>query len=364
VGNGIDDNCNGATDLFDTADTVSCDSGLASDSSAATDYAKALGICRTTTLSPPLPQKTWGLIDAQILRADGSPLGDVQARSIRSSFGSVSPPNTEGSAMIVLSSGIAADATQVSPGPNGGAPAGFNVSTSHTPASNVNIGAAAAQYSVNDWYATPNLPLKPANGLPDSPGCNASNVTAAQDSVMLVLTMRAPTNASAFSFNSYFMSAEYPEYVCTSFNDQFIALVDTPSGTPSPIPNPVDKNLMTYTSGGQKWPIGINIATGTDLFAVCESQAANPMCWDTSVAATSCSLGIAQLTGTGYEKPAGSCLIGGGTFWLTTAGNVIPGQIVQLRIVLWDVGDSAFDSLALIDGFTWLSDATLPGTGG
>ena len=121
---------------------------------------------------------------------------------------------------------------------------------------------------------------------------------------------------------------------------------------------------MTYTSGNQRWPIGINIAGGTSLFSVCESQTTNSACWDTDVSTASCSLGAAQLTGTGFEKPSSSsCTIGGGTYWLTTSGNVVPGEIVEIRIAIWDVGDTAFDSLVLIDGFKWLSSATLPGTG-
>jgi hypothetical protein len=364
VGNGLDDNCNGKTDLFDIEDTLPCDGGLASNSQVALDYAKALGICRQTEEQPiSLANKTWGLLDAKILRADGSPLGDPAAISIRPGFGSVTPGTTQGQSVVVMSSGYAADATQTMPGPNGGAPGGFNVSETHFPFSSVSINGGQA-LSVKDWWAAPNPPLKGANGLPDSPGCNAANSATANDSVMLYLRMRAPTNAKAFSFNSYFFSAEYPEFVCTSFNDQFIALVDTPNGVPSPIANPIDKNLMTYTQGGQQWPIGINIAKGTPLFAVCDSQAAKPFCWDSDVSATSCSLGSGQLTGTGFEVPQGdTCTIGGGTFWLTTAGNVIPGDIVELRIAIWDVGDSAYDSLAIIDGFQWLSNATLPGTG-
>jgi hypothetical protein len=181
---------------------------------------------------------------------------------------------------------------------------------------------------------------------------------------MLRLRLRAPTNVKAFSFNSYFVSAEYPEYVCTTYNDQFVALVDTPNGTPSPIPNPIDKNLMTYSANNQKWPIGINIAHGTTLFSVCNvGQLAT--CNGAQVSAGSCSLGDAQLKGTGFEAPNGqSCNIGGGTYWLTSAGNVVPGDIVELRIAVWDVGDSAYDSDALIDGFKWLANATLPGTGG
>jgi hypothetical protein len=366
VGNGIDDNCNGLTDLFDTQDTVACDDLLPSNSTVALDYAKALGICRQTVEQPLLlKDKTWGLLDAQILRADGSPLQDLSAISIRTGFGSIAPATTQGKSVIVMSSGVAADATQTMPGPNGGAPVGFNVSNNHNPLSAVNIGTGGMTHSVSDWYATPNPPLKVANGLPDSPGCNTSSTSTANDSVMLYLRLRAPTNAKAFSFNSYFLSAEYPEYVCTTFNDQFIALVDTPNGTPKPIPNPLDKNLLTYTQGGQQWPIGINIAKGTTLFAVCDSQQTSPLCWDTDVSASSCMLGSSQLLGTGFDATGGAgCTIGGGTFWLTTAGNVIPGDIVELRIAIWDVGDSAFDSLAVIDGFQWLTNATLPGTGG
>ena len=277
VGNGLDDNCNGKTDLFDSLDTVSCDSGLMSSSTNPIDFAKALGICRQTQEQPLLlKDKTWGLIDAKILRADGSPLQDFEAISIRSGFGSIAPSTTEGQRVVVISSGSAADATQTMPGPNSG-PVGGNVSTTHMPSSNVDISSSAFPHTVKDWYATPNPPLKAANALPDSPGCSISATPVANDSVALYLRMRAPTNAKAFSFNSYFFSAEYPEFVCTTYNDQLIALVDTPNGTPKPIANPIDKNLMTYTQGGQQWPIGINIAKGTSLFAVCDSQASNPL---------------------------------------------------------------------------------------
>jgi hypothetical protein len=369
VGNAVDDNCNGKIDLFDLEDTVPCDTGLSSASNTPGDYAKAMGICRTTTETPALKKdKTWGLINAEILRADGSPLGYAGAKSIRTGFGNVLPKTTEGSSLVVISSGVASDATQTNPGPNGGAPAGSNVSNTHSPASSVNISTCTNANCIKDWFATANPPLKAANALPQAPGCGAvAGGATANDSVMLKFRLRAPTNAKAFSFNAYFLSAEYPEYVCTTYNDQLVALVTTPNGTPSPIANPVDRNLMTFTdASSQKWPIGINIAKGTNLFAVCDPNVAvagNP-CYDSDVNAASCSMGVGPLSGTGFEKPTtGTCVIGGGTHWLTTAGNVIPGDIVELRIVIWDVGDSAFDSTALLDGFKWLPNATLPGTG-
>jgi len=363
VGNGVDDNCNGLVDLFDTVDTQPCDANLQSNSTNATDYANALGICRTTTANPPLPQKTWGLISASIVRADGTPVTDDSGHAIRVKYGdNILPLN--GQSMVVLSNGRAADATQTNPGPNGGAPNGDNVSYSDTPTNAVDISTCTSSLCIKDWLATANPPLKIANELPQAPNCgNITDPQTANDSVMLVLSIRAPTNARAFSFNSYFFSAEFPEYVCTAYNDQFIALVDTPNGTPSPIANPVDKNLMTLTQNNQKWPIAINIASGTSVFSVCDAASKSAQCMGTNVSSISCALGATQLTGTGFEAPTNqTCLIGGGTYWLTTAGNVIPGDLVQLRIAIWDVSDSIFDSTALIDGFQWLANATLPGT--
>jgi hypothetical protein len=364
VGNGIDDNCNGSVDLFDTIDTQPCDNNLASNSTNATDYAKAIGLCRTTTLNPPqLKDKTWGLIDAKLVRADGTPLVDRSGHSIRTHYGS-SIMALSGSSLVVLSNGRAADATQTMPGPNGGAPSGNNVSYAFNPQSTVNINTCNDPLCVKDWLATANPPLKGAGQLPAAPMCGQiSNPNNANDSVMLVLTLRAPTNARAFSFNSFFFSAEYPEFVCSSFNDQFIALVDTPNGTPQPIPNPVDKNLMTLTQNNQKWPVAINIASGTSVFSVCDQASMTQQCSGTQVSNLSCKLGANLLAGTGFDKPNNaSCLIGGGTYWLTTAGNIVPGDIVQLRIAIWDVSDDIFDSTALIDGFQWLANATLPGT--
>ena len=39
-----------------------------------------------------------------------------------------------------------------------------------------------------------------------------------------------------------------------------------------------------------------------------------------------------------------------------------PGQIVELRITLWDVDDNLLDSVALLDGFKWLRNPATPGT--
>ena len=168
VGNGVDDNCNGLVDLFDQTDTQPCDNGLASSSTNAGDYAKALGICRTTTANPPLAQRSWGLLSAQLVRADGTPLTDQSGHSIRTKFGTnILPLN--GQSLVVLSNGIAADATQTLPGPNGGAPAGTNVSFSFSPQSAVDISSCTNGLCIKDWLGTANPPLKSAVHFPSAP---------------------------------------------------------------------------------------------------------------------------------------------------------------------------------------------------
>jgi hypothetical protein len=75
-----------------------------------------------------------------------------------------------------------------------------------------------------------------------------------------------------------------------------------------------------------------------------------------------------DLIGTGFDAPEqfGGCgagdLVGGATGWLTTTGNVMPGEIITVRIGIWDTSDHILDSLALVDAFTWSVDGASPGT--
>ena len=55
-------------------------------------------------------------------------------------------------------------------------------------------------------------------------------------------------------------------------------------------------------------------------------------------------------------------MLGGATGWLVTSGNVTPGEIITLRIAVWDTSDHILDSLAVIDGFQWSVDVANPGT--
>jgi hypothetical protein len=182
---------------------------------------------------------------------------------------------------------------------------------------------------------------------------------------MLNLEIRVPTNAHSFSLKTNFYSAEFPEWTCSEYNDFFIILLDSSyTGAPA---NPMDKNLAFYTSSSMmNYPVGVNLAFGdTGLFTQCVNGPTG--CSFSAVAGTisTCS-GTGDLMGTGFDDPSTQCTagstLGGATGWLTTSGNVTPGEIIKLRIAIWDTSDHVLDSLALIDGFQWSVDSTEPGT--
>jgi hypothetical protein len=244
----------------------------------------------------------------------------------------------------------------------------------------LSTGAAAGQGDTNPAYqdfengdsngTQSNFPmdfLMMNNGkLPNAPNCPGPAGNKANDPVMLTLTIRVPTNAKSFKLMSNFFSSEFPEYTCSPYNDFFVVLLDsTFSGTPA---NPADKNLAFYQpmNSTDKYPVGVNLASGnTGLFTQCMNGKTG--CAVLGNGSINTCTGVGQLAGTGFDTPTplecdGNSLEGGGTGWLTTSGNVVGGEIIKLRIAIWDTSDHALDSLAIIDGFEWSVDASDPGT--
>lgn len=337
AGNAVDDDCDGVVDNA----LAACDGGLASDSASAGDFAKAIDLCRVTTLAPAEPtDRTWGLISAELLRADGSPNPAAASRAIRPGFGTAITPHA-GSALAMLSTGHAADPSDVSPGYAAFEPGTAMGTSSGMPA---------------DWLAAH------GNVAPNAPGCPGAFVDTAYNPTMLQLVVRAPTNASSFSVRFFFLSSEYPEYVCSMYNDTFVALVDSSSGA-----NPSDGNIATYDDGTDVWPIGVNILDAADgLFTACSNDDASQCMPPGSTHYAGCE-STAELAGTGFDTVlwGSSCAyggqIGGGTGWLRMRGNVVPGELVTLRFAIWDTGDEILDSLVLLDDFEWSVDASPPG---
>ena len=208
------------------------------------------------------------------------------------------------------------------------------------------------------------------------PGCPLpADTTEVYDPIALNLQLRAPTNAQSFSVDIYFFSAEYPEWVCTAYNDFFVALID--SASPN---NPADGNLAFYQAGADTYPVGVNLVqTAGGLFSVCEDALAPNnggllgICDTGNTPYADCDETLVpfQLTGTGFDNapgyaPTSGCAdginyAGGATGWLRLTGNVVPGEVFDLTLATWDSGDASFDSTVLLDNWTWSVDPAVAG---
>ena len=275
-----DENCDGQVDEA----VPSCDSGLALGDLDPLNGARAIGLCKA--LGP--KEKGWGVVSASYTRADGAPASPGPSVGLMPKFGSTVKPR-EGGSLLGLSSGYARDASM---------PGNCGTLTCST------LGPGTA----------------PAGFPQDVPGCSGD--TEVNDDVALSLMLRAPKNATGYSFEFNFYSFEYPEWVCTSFNDQFIARVSPP---------PMGSINGNISFDSKKNPVSVNIA----FFEVCAG----------------CALGTAELSGTGFD----SWNDAGATSWLTTQAPVVGGDTFDVRFAIWDTGDDAWDSTVLVDNFKWIA---------
>ena len=342
-GNNFDDDCDGMVDNT----VLLCDQDIASNTQDAMEYARAIDICQTTTDDG----VRWGVIDGRLSHVNGTGTPDPEGHAIRPMFGSGALPQG-GVNLAILSTGGAAAPGDTNPGFHpftAGAPTfGF----AHIPPNTSEFPA--------DFFAA-NM-----NKLPNAPGCPAPNGSQANDPQMLTMRVKVPTNAKSFRLSINFFTSEFPEWTCTPFNDFLVVLLDsTYADNP---PNPPDKNLAFYQQPltNRRIPVGANLAHGnTGLFTQCRNGRTG--CEGNNTGTITTCTGRDQLAATGFDDPApGVCdagsLSGGATGWLQTAGNVVGGEIITLRIGIWDTSDHGFDSLALVDGFQWSTEVAQPGT--
>ncbi len=160
--------------------------------------------------------------------------------------------------------------------------------------------------------------------------------TGANDSVNVRLQIRVPTNAQSFSYDFRFFSGEYQSFQCTSFNDYYLAMLTT--GAPG---IPADQNI-SFDANGKA------VSVNNGFFQVCGGNGKN---------CGACPNGVAELVGTGMDS-----VNGGGTAWLTTDAPIVPGETMVLELMVFDVTDHIYDSLALLDNFRWALTAAVVGT--
>jgi hypothetical protein len=292
-GPALDVNCDGKVG----GDTYSCDDGLLLADGDAFHGAKAIGLCRMTDENATGKSKTWGVISAKYVLADGTPGMNPLSYGLLPKFGQNTSPR-QGKVMLGLSSGTARDASM-------------------------------------SGYQSPNAAIMgttcsaPLQNMP-TPSCTGVLTDAPKDPAALEVRLRVPTNAKSIKFLSNFYTFEFPAFACGTYADFFVTLMQ-------PRPQGLASDNILFDQDDN--PISVN----TTLIQACTPQDVGTKYYD-------CPLGTLPLEGTGFENH-------GATGWLQTTAPVTPGAIITLRWAVWDSGDSIVDSTVLLDSFRFSSES-------
>jgi hypothetical protein len=329
-GNNCDDDGDGTIDNPPTCDATLAASGTPE------EFAKAIGLCATVA------KDGYGLVSAKFSRGYGrTDAPKPQQHGVLPKFGDVIKPR-EGKMLGVLSTGYAQEYDGSGTAPFGGT-----------------TGSGLANFKANgqDWWnweltgqangtAPPGFP-KPANGCKQSADVN--------DVINLKLEIQAPKNVSGVKFDFNFYSGEWPAYICSAFNDGFIAYL-----TAKGFNNGVADNI---SFDAKKDPVSVN----NGFFDRCTPNV-DIGCATTSPGKSVCPSGPGELAGTGFgisgkwcsgfaASKSSTSVNGGATGWLTSQAPVNPGETFTLELMIWDAGDAFLDSSVLIDNFTWAAGA-------
>ncbi len=281
-----------------------CDDDIAVDSDDPFDAARAIGLCKQGD------DRQWGILDARYTRADGSdppggayPLGHGVLDGLGATIGPL-----EGKRLLALSSGTARDPSDS----DWASPAGFDKG-----------------YLSDPPYGFPK----------ESPACPGVLTGATYDDVALEVVLRPPESAEALAFDFNFLTYEWPDYVCSQFNDFFVTLLE-------PFPSGQSDGNISFDAAGN------SVSVNNALVGVCDCNGGPPCSAPPGSALIdyACELGDGELDGTGFETRAG-------TSWLNTTAPIDAGGLVKLRFAIYDSGDGILDSTVVIDRFRWRGEA-------
>jgi hypothetical protein len=149
-------------------------------------------------------------------------------------------------------------------------------------------------------------------GVVDTRGDTAFDVTT------LRLNVNVPASANCLSLDYRFLSEEFPEYVGTSYNDAFIAEVDTSNWTTSGSSVSAPNDFATHTGAE-----GVNV-NGVGPVAVSAAEASD----------------------TTYDAATGL---------VTTKTPITPGAHT-IFLSIFDQGDRIFDSAAFVDNLRFITE--------
>lgn len=310
AGNTKDDDCNGQVDDA----PAPCDDTVAIDEKDPVTVAKSIELCKKATGA-----KDWGLVSAKWVLPDGTAFATADEANYHLGHGALSAFGTNGKVqagkrVLALSSGTARQPTD----PGYQDVSGFN--------KNITSGSPT--------------------GFPkESPACPNVTTGTPHDGVALEVEVRVPTNAVGFSFDSGFYTFEWPGYVCSQYNDFFLALL-------SPVLSGQQDANVLYDAQGNL--MSVNSA----LLDVC-ACASGPPC-TAGGKSYSCAQGASLLVATGFGKDSAGGTDHGATGWLVTTVPATGGTTVTMRFTVYDSGDGVLDSTALVDNWTWITSGTAP----
>jgi len=309
----IDENCN---DLIDEP-FEPCDKDLAIDDADPLSAAKAAELCKQST-----GPKDWGVVSATWVMADGLPPPQEALVNFHLGHGLLTHLGAnialrKGERMLALSSGTARNPDEPGYQPVSGFPKGYQCS-------------------------------HPAGFPIESSTCMGVVTGTPNDPTGVQIEVRTPSNAHGISFDFYFLTYEWPHYICSQYNDFFVALL-----TPPP-PNQLTANISFDSQGN---PVSVNNA----FLEVCGCMGNPPNPCIAGMKSFTCALGNVDLIGTGF----GFDYDQGGedhaaTGWLNTKAPIEPASTMSLRWAVYDSGDGVLDSTTLIDNFRWIAEAGTP----
>ena len=325
--------------------TPPCDTGLAIDDGQAASFAKAIGICTTAA------GQGFGLVSATYSKAFGSSAPPHAGQwGLLPKFGNVIKPR-EGATLGALSTGYAREYDN---------PQGTHDTAPSASCDWSGLPGSCPVGNASDFVnSSPTGPLQGTNyptavappGFPQS-GSSCPQGDSVNDMIDVKLVLKAPMDATGFRFDFDFYSSEWPNFVCSTYNDAFIAYLTSADKTDNisldsnKNPIAINNNFLNRCTAGA--PLGCNRTDGNSP--------------DAPVSTSTCTGGAAELDGTGYATLAQtlcgngadvSATLGGATGWLSTEAAIKPGEQFTLELIIWDAGDGILDSTVLIDHFRW-----------
>lgn len=233
-------------------------------------------------------------------------------------------PPLEGNKMVILSSGNAQQLTH----------AGAYASTSHPGNDPINLPAPLNPAPVSqNQDCTDNPALIGTGDCSNTVQVQWDQGNGAYDYAELRLSGQVPQSVSGFSYNFAFFSTEYPVYYKSSYNDMYIAWLESEAWTGN-VSFDEQGNPISLNAGFLDYKDAPN---NHDCPAPCQAP---------------------ELQGTAMQGHAG-------TKWLSTSAGVVPGEEFTIVFAIFDLSDNILDSVVIIDNFEWNCDGgppiTIPG---